>query len=171
VSPDDLLDYFHIPTLPGVYVVGCLEPRVTIHDQQVRAVNLVWALHKSRRLRRGDRLAIVGGGFAGLSAAIAAKTLGLDPVVFDRLDAPCALQATSSRRIDPRLYDWPRDGWNGPHAVPLLSWSAGEAREVVNQVRERWSRHGIPFRGQAEVMNVESTEHSRHERPLGEAAS
>jgi len=47
---DDMLRYAAVHGFPNVYVVGCLESRVSIYSHQVRALNLVWALADSRRL-------------------------------------------------------------------------------------------------------------------------
>jgi hypothetical protein len=75
-TADDMLRYAEVPGFPNVYVVGCLEPQVSIFSQQVRALNLVWALASTERLgRRAGSLAIVGAGFAGATAAVAAAWL------------------------------------------------------------------------------------------------
>jgi hypothetical protein len=49
-TADDMLRYAAVPSFPNVYVVGCLESRVSIYSQQVRALNVVWALAEARRL-------------------------------------------------------------------------------------------------------------------------
>ena len=49
----------------GVYVLGSSERRVTIYAQQVRALNLAWALNELSLLNRGTRIAVVGAGAGG----------------------------------------------------------------------------------------------------------
>src|SRR4051812_12997979 len=55
--------------LPEVFVLGSLNRHITIHSQQCRAINLIQALMKEAGGLDGRSLAIVGAGFAGLTAA------------------------------------------------------------------------------------------------------
>jgi hypothetical protein len=158
MSANDLLRYFSVPGWPNVYVLGCLERRVTIHDQQVRAANLVWALHASDTVRRGEEVGIVGGGFAGVTAAVAASYLGMKPVLFEASSGVCATQAASSRWIHPRLYDWPEDGWDREHSLEFMSWDGGEARSVVKKLRHEWSASGGTAHVQTDVDSIEPGE-------------
>jgi alkyl hydroperoxide reductase subunit AhpF len=52
-------------------VLGSFERRVTVDAQQVRALNLVDVLLSQGMLRENERGAIVGGGAAGTTAAVA----------------------------------------------------------------------------------------------------
>lgn len=61
---------------PGVYVLGCLARYVTVYAQQVRALNLVDSLAKSGLLSLHSRVAVIGGGIAGLTAAAATAVRG-----------------------------------------------------------------------------------------------
>src|SRR4051812_21393232 len=60
-----------------VFVLGSLERNITIRSQQVRALNLVSALLDAAVMKPGQKLAIVGAGPAGLTAAVAAASRGL----------------------------------------------------------------------------------------------
>lgn len=137
LSPDDLLDYFGVPGCPRVFVLGCLEPRVTIHDQQIRATNLIWALERTKTVRRGQRIGIVGAGFAGITAAAAAKKVGFVPVVYEKLSGICQLQSDSTRWVHPRIYDWPEVDLDAKHRLPFMHWKAGPVSEIVTEIRRQ----------------------------------
>jgi hypothetical protein len=55
----------------GVFFLGCFESRVTVLSQQRRALNLVDAILTEQIVRPHGRVAIVGAGAAGITAAAA----------------------------------------------------------------------------------------------------
>jgi hypothetical protein len=78
VSPADVLSAsaYRNNGTHNVYLLGCYESRVTILTQQYRALNLVDALFRSERLKRGSTVAVIGGGIGGITAAGAAGLAG-----------------------------------------------------------------------------------------------
>ncbi len=154
LSPRDLLTYFGVPDHPRVFVLGCLEQRVTIHDQQVRAANLVWALAETKLVRPGQSLAIVGAGFAGLTAAAAAKRIGLEPVVYEYRPCSCLDQRDSPRWIHPRIYDWPERDSKGEHLVPFMCWTPDRARDVVAKMDEIVTEHQFLPKFETKVVGL-----------------
>jgi hypothetical protein len=129
----------------NLYVVGCLERRVTLYSQQVRALNLVSALIDAGRITRETKVAIVGGGAAGLTAAAAIAVAVPDVQtldVYERKPEPLHLQLRSrDRYLHPHLYDWPQPGSLQQTAgLPLLDWSAGSAGEVAQQILQEFER-------------------------------
>src|SRR5579862_4895680 len=94
-----------------VYFLGCFESRVTVYAQQVRALNLASALVSERKIRPTGRVAIVGGGAAGMTAA--AALVALSPslqkvVLFERSPDLLHMQMQShDRYLHPHVYDWP----------------------------------------------------------------
>jgi NAD(P)-binding Rossmann-like domain len=54
---------------PGVYLLGSLNRHITVHSQQRRAINLIRGLIAEGDGLDGKSMAIVGAGFAGLTAA------------------------------------------------------------------------------------------------------
>jgi NADH dehydrogenase FAD-containing subunit len=62
---------FQVSAIGNVFLLGCLEKRVTLYSQQVRAINLAAALIDEGRIKANSRVAIIGGGAAGITAAAA----------------------------------------------------------------------------------------------------
>jgi PAS domain S-box-containing protein len=128
-------------------VIGTFDRRITVLNQQQRALNLAWSLVESNTVPSGDdkerkRVAIVGGGFAGLTfaAALVQKQSCCDIVMFEERDTLLPLQQGSdSRWLHPRIYDWPGEGSEAAAAMlPVLNWTAARASDVVVQVLGRW---------------------------------
>jgi FAD dependent oxidoreductase len=141
------VDLFRLPGQP-LYVVGTLDTGVTVLSQQYRALNLVWGLVSSGRVRTDrnespiESIAIVGGGFAGLSiaAGLTKKEANAKITIFERRDTLLPLQQGSdSRWLHPHIYDWPLEGSESSSAaLPILNWTAARASDVVVQVLQGW---------------------------------
>src|SRR5262249_30190419 len=124
-------------------VLGCFARYVTIYAQQVRALNLIDCLAKSGVLSARSKLAVVGGGLAGLTAASAAVRRGVtDVVVFEKESQLLRLQASSLQRyIHPHTYDWPAAGALEDDAgLPVMNWRAGLAQLVVADLLKDWQK-------------------------------
>ena len=124
-----------------VYLLGSFEKGLTIYSQQVRALNLAWALIEAAPKNSLGRVAVVGGGFAGLTVAAGLLKKGVRHVsLFERHAVLCPLQQGSDARwVHPRIYEWPNEGSNLPTAaLPLLNWNAGRASDVVVEVLKEW---------------------------------
>jgi hypothetical protein len=138
-----------VPGHSGIYVLGCFARYVTIHAQQVRALNLIDSLAKSGVLSKRSKLAIIGGGIAGLTAAAAAAVRGVGRVVvFERENEFLVLQRNSEQRyVHPHIYDWPSaDALVDDAGLPILNWSAERAAEVVSCLSDAWNqiREALP---------------------------
>lgn len=130
----DIIEGSSVPGKPGLYVLGCYDDRITFFSQQTRALNLVWALSEQNYLSDASRIAVIGGGAAGLTAA-SCIALAADHVVVDLYEARnelLELQSVSMRRsLDPHIYGWPERGSTLSNAeLPILDWQAGPARTV-----------------------------------------
>ncbi len=131
-----------------VHLIGVLERGVTIYNQQVRAHNFVWALHH-QRLEQPVRVAVIGGGIAGLT--VAACMLSAFPstevVLFERRwDLGPLQQGADHRWVHPHIYGWPSDGSEQPSArVPLLGWKAASASIVLSQVLDGFRKCTAAF--------------------------
>jgi NB-ARC domain/Tetratricopeptide repeat/Pyridine nucleotide-disulphide oxidoreductase len=151
ISPAQVLTHMEVKGEPGLYVVGCFERRVTLSSQQVRALNLVYALHHEKQLGAGASIAIVGGSAAGMTAAAGAARLGYKVTLLERGDALLPfLRGNHTRWIHPHIYDWPEEGSERADAgLPLLDWTASLADEVARQIEARWD--ALPERSAIEV--------------------
>jgi hypothetical protein len=159
-SPDPLDKLDHAETIAasyrlaeGIYLLGCLETGLTIHNQQLRAHNLAWALAKLRSEGqiRLDNVAVVGAGIGGLTfIACVLSTLKDTHITLleSRFDI-CPLQQGSDHRwVHPHLYEWPAPGARRPRAeVPVLTWSEGRASDVVHAIVKLYSRYCERFAG------------------------
>lgn len=123
---------------PGepIYVIGSFERRVTLYSQQVRALNLAYALFETRRLSRGAKVAVIGGGAAGVTAALGLAHLGAEVQLIERADVLLPLQhGCRTRWIHPHIYDWPKPGAEDDDAdLPLANWRAGYAHDVASEL-------------------------------------
>jgi len=138
-STKDVLATFKLAD--NIYVLGCLEKGLTIYTQQVRALNLVWSMIGAAETASLQRVAIVGGGFAGLTAAAGLLKKGVPHVsIFERHAALCPLQKGSDIRwVHPRIYEWPDEESELPTAaLPILNWNAGRASDVVMEILNGW---------------------------------
>ncbi len=154
-SCEEILEAYRVPAPAGcdprwpVYQVGCLSKPLNFASQQMRAFALMWALDTfqgEQNWLRGKRVAVIGGGFAGVTAGIVALLRGADPVsVYERSDEMIPLQHGATRDIRPFIFRWPReeatdvllDDHNTPHWLPLLHWKSGTADEVRKTVLDQ----------------------------------
>lgn len=112
------------------------QPRVTLRSQQVRACNLAFALIQSGTIPPNARVAVIGGGIAGVTVAAALSRHGHQVTVIERRPGLMPLQAGSTQRwLHPHLIDWPQTGSADEEAgLPLLNWRAAPAGEVFRQL-------------------------------------
>jgi len=143
-APARFLPLFEAPQWPRLYVLGCFARYVTIYAQQVRALNLIHCMALSGVLSGRTRLALVGGGIAGVTAAAAAIRMGISGVaIFEQDEDILALQQTSEQRyVHPHIYDWPLAGGvdDREAGLPILTWQAGRAADVRNRIKGGWDQ-------------------------------
>jgi len=121
--------------LERVYILGCFERRRTIYSQQVRALNLIHTIYSMFGVQRNPRLAVIGAGPAGLTAAVAAANLGFHTTVYEHRRPFDTFLNASSREVHPRLFEWPNEGWHLRNAgLPFFNWTAGS----IGEVRKGW---------------------------------
>jgi hypothetical protein len=142
-------DYLAVTSLTNdIFLIGLLDSGVTIFNQQIRALNLIWALDRADRLSSASAIAVVGGGIAGLTAAMALReifslTAGSSPrtvTLFERRSVLCPLQrGCATRWVHPHIYDWPAAGSTNPSAgLPIMNWRAGRASDVATTIVTQW---------------------------------
>ena len=142
-----LAEHYRVNTRPPLFVIGMFDDRVTVLSQQIRALNLAWALIESERLpttadEKKVKVAVVGSGFAGLTlaAALLEKMCHCEITIFEERDTLLPLQQGSDTRwLHPHIYDWPDEGSEVAAAMlPVLNWTAARASDVVVQVMTSW---------------------------------
>jgi hypothetical protein len=141
VTPSDVIREMQGPDPASrVFVLGCFDRRVTAYSQQVRALNLVFSLHHEKLLSEATRVAVIGGGIAGLTAAAAAIHLKCDVTLLEARSTLLSIQSGNvTRWLHPHIYEWPLAGAEDPNAgLPMLNWHAGSAGDVAEQIESAW---------------------------------
>lgn len=162
MTPRNILDHMRLDE--GLYVIGCFERRVTLYSQQVRALNLAFALHHEGLLTQQSSVAVIGGGAAGMTAAAGIATKGAHVALIEqRSDLIQLFQGNVTRWIHPHIYDWPEHGSEGDEAgIPLMNWSADYAARVAEQFTCAWD--ALPSATQSRIdtrlgATLESAQH------------
>lgn len=142
VTPADIIQTARVPNTNSVLFLGCFENRVTLYSQQVRALNLVDAILDQQSVREHGKVAIVGGGAAGITAAaaLAKAAPALQKIdLFEARGEILEFQHRSSRYLHPHIYDWPGPGTDRLDAgLPILNWRAGPAGDVAIWLRRQF---------------------------------
>ncbi|HTD02744.1 NAD(P)-binding protein [Undibacterium sp.] len=122
----------------NVFLLGSLQSGVTLYKQQVRSHNLIWALSEAELLTETSRVAVIGGGASGLTAAAAilVKNSTATVTIFERHSDFCPLQlGCDIRWIHPKIYSWPSAGSReGSAGLPILNWREGRASDVASYI-------------------------------------
>lgn len=158
MTPHQILVAMQPHDWPGVYVVGCFDRRITFYAQQARALTLIKALFDDGDLCAEQSVGVIGGGAAGITAAVAAMTRGCRVVLYEAGDGLLRYQYNSVRRyIHPHLYDWPQEGTEIPDAgLPLLNWSANDADHVACQLRNQVDEYAVQS---GEALKIRTNSH------------
>jgi hypothetical protein len=165
-----------------IFLIGLLDSGVTIFKQQVRALNLIWALDREERLRRASSIAVVGGGIAGLTAAMALRTifsLTADSsrrtvTLFEKRSVLCPLQrGCATRWVHPHIYDWPEPISTNPSAgLPIMNWRAGRASDVAARIVTQWEdeplHHAVELEQWRNLRHLKIDHTSREVEWIGE---
>jgi hypothetical protein len=143
LNPAEVIAGSRVGTHPGVYVLGCYDTRITFYSQQVRALELAHALQHEHLLAANARIAVIGGGAAGLTVAAGlALQGGTEVYLFEKAQHLLPLQGDSHRRrLDPHIYDWPNADTDHERAeLPLLDWRSGSAIDVREAVLHEFNQ-------------------------------
>lgn len=166
LHPHRLLSWMAIgESYPGAYILGSFARHVTIYSQQMRAFNLIDALCKTGQLTNGVRVAVVGGGIAGLTAAAAAAVRGAAVTVVEMKPVFFPIQRNASDRyLHPHIYDWPlnelAEGLEDLTKAdfPVLGWDAGEAKSVFQSLEDSWNEFCQTYKGEHPPESLMGTE-------------
>jgi|GEM_PF-2675656 len=137
----ELIRWMEVPRQPHVYALGNFARQVTFASQQTRAFNLIWALFRTNQLSAGQRVAVVGAGLGGLTAAVAALAKECFVDLFEYASQSCPLQRGNDIRfIHPNILRWPENGSEKASTdFPFLNWTAANVRGVIKQIDLQWN--------------------------------
>lgn len=117
----------------STYVIGTFDQKKTVATQQQRASVLALAAAREHASEK-KKVAIVGGGFAGISCAATLLKLGFEVCLFEQKDRLIPIQARCvDRFLHPTLYDWPHYDNDGDFIMSGIRWHPGYAKEVAQE--------------------------------------
>lgn len=141
MTPETIVERMQVKHDTQIYMLGCNESRVTLYAQQVRALNLAWALNALKRIGPNARVVIIGAGAAGLTAALGFGTKGARVSVIERNEVILPrFRGNTQRYLHPHAFDWPAAGATELEAgLPVMNWEAGLASSVTEQLGRAWT--------------------------------
>ncbi|MFC6590178.1 hypothetical protein [Sulfitobacter pacificus] len=130
------------------YAVPPLGNRINFHSQQIRALNLIKALHArgDGAFKGGKRstIAVVGAGLSGITVAIGLLTKGHIVHIYDIFERPLSRQAAASHRmLHPTMNFWP-DGqkkMSATTSLPFFEWYQLRCDEVISELQAEWESY------------------------------
>src|ERR1051326_1136360 len=112
----------------NLFLLGNFAKRVTLYSQQVRAINLIDAIHFYQQPLAGVDIAVVGAGASGLTAAARALGYRASVTLFEQNSDIMSVQTNSRHRwLHPKIYEWPAvplGGASEDAQLPVMSWHA-----------------------------------------------
>jgi hypothetical protein len=130
-----LIDTSCLDRLPHVYFIGNYSGRINFYAQQTRALNLVWALITKEFIKPGDRVAIVGGGLAGVTAGVALLQMDIQVELYEQHSNLFRYQRnTVTRHVHPSVNFWPEMSLFPGTNFPFLNWCEGTPSQVISVI-------------------------------------
>lgn len=123
----------------SVYLLGPSQ-RVSFASQQRRALNLIVALEQQELISKRDRVAVIGAGIAGLTAAAGLQRMGCDVTIFESGPRILDRERDSPRRIHPTLCHWPQEPLSRTTEVPFFDWHSDSCSVVCDAISKEWER-------------------------------
>lgn len=125
---------------PNVYALSRSRWFSGIADEQTAAFNLVWALADRRRLEDGTRAAVVGGGPAAMSAAVALLAYNCVVDLYCPSLELMSIQRHAVHRFEhPTLMSWPQRELSFTTHLPMLDWYAAPISKVASVLIEQFN--------------------------------
>lgn len=131
-----------------VFSIGPFGRRVSFAAQQRRALNTIWALERANILQSGKRVAVIGGGLAGVMAACALVVRKCSVYLYERNGRVLSLQQQSTHRyLHPTVNLWPEVTFEDDMEMfpttefPFLDWHADQSSQVIDRLHQEWSRY------------------------------
>jgi hypothetical protein len=152
-----LIDASSLSELNSTYFLGNFSGRINFFAQQTRALNLVWALLQAGKIKPYDRVAVVGGGLAGVTAAVALLNKRVQVDLFEKQRELFHFQRyTIIRHVHPTVNFWPEMDLIPSTSFPFLNWCENTPAKIVgsitNEVKDYFS--DIPIHLRSNVQKI-----------------
>jgi hypothetical protein len=155
---DQVIEAAYLHSKPGCFFIGPFARRVSFASQQHRALDLVAALERRKKLvhpgsRRRKTIAVIGAGVAGLTAAAALRGQRCRVHLYERNDMPLKLQMNASHRlIHPTISRWPMGDQALTTEFSFLDWFAAPSDVVIKSLAREWDAHLAPRPGDEDFL-------------------
>jgi NADPH-dependent 2,4-dienoyl-CoA reductase/sulfur reductase-like enzyme len=99
LNPKSYLEHARLMLGRKTFAVGIFERGITLYRQQMRALNLIHAMLMTAPLKPGSKIAVIGGGAFGMTAAAAGAWVGYEVKLYERhpVDKSALLRLAKSR--------------------------------------------------------------------------
>lgn len=133
-------DKYHISD--NVFVIGTSGGRVGFHAQQWRALNLAMSLIQINATQKDIKIAVLGGGIAGITCYLALRGAGFkNTFLLEAQEEILQTQASAQHRhAHPSYNDWPillsgnREFFSTTD-LPFMNWFGDNTKEVIKLMR------------------------------------
>ncbi|WP_175528500.1 NAD(P)-binding protein [Devosia crocina] len=134
-----------LPGRQGISFIGPFGSRVSFASQQARAFNTVWAWSEERAHKPNARVAVIGGGIAGLttSAALVAKRHTVTLFEANTELVKCQKNARH-RYVHPTVNFWPSLTLKPTTSQPYLDWYEATSDVAAKSIEREWRRFFLP---------------------------
>lgn len=118
------------------YIIGIYQKGITIHHQQIRALNIFYSLHVLGKINPETKIGIIGGGVAGTTFAFAALHSNMKVSLFEKGRVLIPLQKGSqTRQIHPNIYSYPSKNSRVEETdLPICNWGCGFPNDMRDSV-------------------------------------
>ena len=142
---EDLVEACTLNTPEGkeYFAIGPVVGRISFASQQTRALNLVYALSKLGKIKAQQKVAVVGGGLAGLTLAAALLAYKCNVSVFETKLQKMHRQAGANHRfVHPSINWWPNSDGELDHTadLPFLDWHFTKCSRVFEYIDKQWAK-------------------------------
>ncbi len=125
-----------------VFAIGPFGGRVSFASQQRRALNTVWALEQDGCIAAGSKVAVLGGGLAGVTAATALAARKCIVHLFESEQRILSVQQdTNHRFVHPTINFWPEMDLSPTTKFPFLDWHADKCSRIIDVLHDEWRLH------------------------------
>lgn len=141
---DSILKAAHYGGPLEIYHIGPFARRISFATQQTRALNLVWALKRSGRIRERDEVVVIGGGLAGITAAASLAEMKCQVTLLERKDVALWQQrGTKHRVVHPNINHWPEKVAHPTTSLAIFDWFSGECASVIAGIYDSWKENYV----------------------------